>query len=193
MRKLSYSVAASLDGFIGDPGGDAEFGMKFVNGDYLDYHRTEAVDALPTAARTAFGVDAAANTVYDTIIQGRHSYDLALAIGITSPYAHLRQLVASRSLAESPDPAVEIVSGDLAARVRELKREEGLGIYLCGGADIAGQLRDEVDELVIKTYPVVLGSGMPMFAADFRVDEFALGPVRSFDNGVMVRTYRRVR
>jgi dihydrofolate reductase len=76
--------------------------------------------------------------------------------------------------------------------VRELKAEDGeFGIYLCGGSQLAGELRDEIDELVIKTYPVALGSGMPMFAADFSVTGFALDEVRLFDNGVLVRTYGR--
>lgn len=43
----------------------------------------------------------------------------------------------------------------------------------------------------IKTYPVVLGGGMPMSAADFTVTGFALDAVRLFDNGVLVRTYSR--
>ncbi|MEV6398246.1 dihydrofolate reductase family protein [Streptomyces sp. NPDC051907] len=193
MRKLTYLIAASIDGFIGDPNGDAEFAMQYVAGDFLEYLKTERADTLPTMARQAFGVDEAENTEFDTIIQGRHSYDLALAIGVTSPYAHLRELVASNSIKESPDPNVEIVSGDLAARVRELKQEDGLGIYLCGGANLAGQLRDEVDEIVVKTYPVVVGSGMSMFAGDFRADEFALDAVRAFEAGVVVTTYTRKR
>ncbi len=193
MRKLSYYIAASIDGFIGGPDGHADFFMPFVTGDFLDHLRTEVPDTLPTAARRALGVDDAPNTRYDTVIQGRASYELALDAKITSPYAHLREYVVSRSLTESPDPHVEIVSGDVAAKVRELKSESGLGIYLCGGANLAGQLMDEVDELVIKTYPLALGTGMPMFAAGFRTNEFTLESVRSFDNGVLVRTYLRKR
>ncbi|ANW18213.1 dihydrofolate reductase family protein [Streptomyces clavuligerus] len=193
MRKLSYCVAVSIDGFIGGPDGDAVFFNRFVHGDFLDHLTGETPEILPTAARRHFGVDEAPNRRFDTIIQGRRSYDLALEAGITRPYAHLRELVASRSLTGSPDPRVEIVSGDLVARVAELKREDGLGIYLCGGANLAGQLRDEVDELVLKTYPVVLGSGMPMFDSGFQVDDFALDSLRAFDNGVVVRTYRRER
>jgi dihydrofolate reductase len=193
LRKLSYFVAASIDGFIGAPGGEADFFTPFVTGDFLEYLKTDCPDTLPTLARQAFGVDDAPNTQYDTVIQGRASYDLALDIKVTSPYAHLREYVASRSIKESPDPHVEIVSGDVVAKVRELKQEDGLGIYLCGGASLAGQLRDEVDELVIKTYPVVLGSGMPMFAAEFGIGEFTLDSTRVFDNGVLVRTYGRKR
>ncbi|MER6617654.1 dihydrofolate reductase family protein [Streptomyces xantholiticus] len=191
MRKLSYFIAASIDGFIGAPDGEADFLSKLVTGDFLEYLRDECPDTLPTAARRAFGVDDVQNSRYDTVIQGRASYDLALKVGITSPYAHLREYVVSTSLKESPDANVRIVSGDVVAAVQELKKEDGLDIYLCGGSNLAGQLIGEVDELVIKTYPAVLGSGMPMFAAPFQVSDFSLESVRSFGNGVVVRQYSR--
>ncbi len=99
-----------------------------------------------------------------------------------------------RKLTESLDPNVEIVSTDLVGKVRELKAEDsGFDIYLCGGSAVAGELFDEVDELVIKTYPVVLGTGMPMFGTGVAVTEFVPQSVRSFGNGVVVRTYRRKR
>ncbi len=191
LRKLSYFIAASIDGFIGAPDGDADFFNAFVTGDFLEYLRTDCADTLPTAGRQALGVEGAPNTRFDTVVMGRASYDIALDAKITRPYAHLREYVASRSIKESPDPGVEIVSGDVVAKVRELKAQDGLDIYLCGGADLAGQLLGEVDELIIKSYPVILGSGMPMFAAEFAVAEFALAASRTFDNGVVVRTYRR--
>jgi dihydrofolate reductase len=191
VRKLSYFVAASIDGFIGAPDGEADFFTQFATGDFLEYLRSECPDTLPTAARRALGVDDVPNSRYDTVIQGRASYDLALKAGMASPYAHLREYVASASIQESPDPNVRIVSGDVVDAVRELKKEEGLDIYLCGGANLAGQLIGEVDELVIKTYPVVLGSGMPMFAAPFQIADFSLDSVRAFDNGVIVRQYGR--
>ncbi|MBT2365312.1 dihydrofolate reductase family protein [Streptomyces sp. ISL-10] len=191
MRKLSYFVAASIDGFIGAPDGEADFFTRHLTADFVEYLKNEAPDTLPTAARRAFGIDDEPNREYDTIIQGRASYDLALRIGVTSPYAHLREYVASNSITQSPDPNVRIVSGDIAAAVRDLKKEDGLGIYLCGGAHLAGQLIGEVDELVIKTYPVVLGAGMPMFSAPFRLADFALESLRSFDNGAVVRKYAR--
>lgn len=191
MRKLSYFIATSIDGFIGAPGGEADFFTEFVTGDFLEYLRSECPDTLPTAARRALGVDDVPVGRYDTVVQGRASYDLALKAGITSPYAHLREYVVSTSIQESPDPNVRILSGDVVTAVRELKKEEGLDIYLCGGANLAGQLIGEVDELVIKTYPVVLGSGMPMFAAPFRIADFSLESVRAFDNGVVVRQYSR--
>ncbi|MEU3511287.1 dihydrofolate reductase family protein [Streptomyces longwoodensis] len=195
MRKLTYFVACSLDGFIGDPDGDATAMTSFLDEEFLHYLRTEAPDTLPTAARRAFGIDDRPNERFDTVVQGRGSYEVGLNEGITSPYAHLRQYVASRTLGVSPDPDVEVVADDVAGRVRALKAEEGpLGIYLCGGSRLAGELLGEVDELVIKTYPLVYGRGMPMFGTSGAdVTAFALDGVRAFGNGVLVRTYRRKR
>ncbi|MFD3525242.1 dihydrofolate reductase family protein [Streptomyces sp. NPDC058653] len=192
MRKLSYFVAVSIDGFIGDPSGEAGFFTRYVDEEFFAFLKEEYPETVSTPGRRQLGIDHLENKRYDTVIQGRRSYDVALDMGITSPYAHLRQLVASRTLT-SPDPAVEIVSSDVAARVRELKREEGLGIYLCGGANLADQLIDEVDELVIKTYPLILGTGMPMFGSKFAQTEFALESNRAFGGGTVVRTYSRKR
>ncbi|MDV5148294.1 dihydrofolate reductase [Streptomyces sp. SBC-4] len=193
MRKLTYYIACTIDGFIGDPEGDATSMYKFVDAPYLQFMNAEYPETIPTQAREAVGIDGD-NKRFDTVIQGLGSYRLALDIGVTSPYSHLRELVATRSLAESPDPDVELIADDLVGRVRELKAEDSpLGIWLCGGSTIAGELIEEIDELVIKTYPQVYGSGMPMFGAGFEPRDFVLGEVRTFDNGVLVRTYTRKR
>ncbi|MGY3681386.1 dihydrofolate reductase family protein [Streptomyces sp. TE33382] len=192
MRKLTYFIACSIDGFIGDPQGDASTMYPFVSEEFLGFLTSGYPETIAVQGREAHGLQDAKQQRFDTVIQGRSSYQLALDLGITSPYGHLRELVASRTLAESPDPNVEIISENLVARVRELKAEDSeLDIWLCGGSQLAGELLDEIDELVIKTYPLVYGSGMPMFGSDFAVTEFTLEDVRSFENGVLVRTYSR--
>ncbi|MFI9761967.1 dihydrofolate reductase family protein [Streptomyces sp. NPDC051963] len=194
MRKLTYFVACSLDGFIGDPAGDATTMLRFVDEEFLDFLRGEYPETVSTHGRRALGLDDLENKRFDTIIQGRASYETALKEGVTSPYAHLREYVASRTLKESPDPHVEIIADDLVGKVRELKAEDGeFGIYLCGGSQLAGELLDEIDELVIKSYPIVYGTGMPMFGSGLGVTEFALDDVRTFKNGALVRTYSRER
>jgi dihydrofolate reductase len=194
LRKLTYFIACSLDGFIGDEHGDASAMFRFMDEEYLAFLRTEFPETLATHGRAALGLGDLANKRFDTVIQGRASYDLALKEGVTSPYSHLRQYVASRSLGESPDPDVEIIADDLLGKVRGLKAEEGgLDIYLCGGSRLAGELLDEIDELVVKSYPIVYGTGMPMFATGFDIKEFGLEGLRTFAGGVVVRTYARKR
>ncbi|MET9437612.1 dihydrofolate reductase family protein [Streptomyces sp. NPDC006551] len=195
MRKLTYFIACGIDGFIGDPKGDATSTYQYVAGEYLEYLKAEYPETIAAHAWPVLGVDPdSPNRHFDTVIQGMNSYRLGLDIGVTSPYAHMREIVATRSLAESPDPNVELIADDLIGRVRELKAEDSpLDIWLCGGSTIAGELIDEIDELIIKTYPQVFGSGMPMFGAGFEPRDFELGTVRAFDNGVLVRTYTRKR
>ncbi|GHA98019.1 MULTISPECIES: dihydrofolate reductase family protein [Streptomyces] len=194
MRKLTYFVACSIDGFIGDPGGDATSMMAFVDEEMIEFLTSEYPETVSAQGREVLGFGEVKNRRFDTVIQGRASYQIALDAGLTSPYGHMAELVASRTLRESPDPNVELVSGDVVGRIRELKAQDSeLGIWLCGGSRLAGELIGEVDELVIKTYPQVYGSGMPMFGADFAVTDFALENVRTFDNGVLVRTYSRKR
>jgi dihydrofolate reductase len=195
LRKLVYCIATSLDGFIGHPDtGDGAFFEQFASGEFQAFMLGEYGDIVPAFAREAMGIGDAPLSRFDTVVQGRRSNQVAYDMGITSPYAHLRQYVASRTLTESPDPAIELIRGDLVEKIRELKAEDGeLGIYLCGGGEIAGQLIDEIDELVIKTYPVLLGSGVPMASAAFALRRYELTSCRSFDNGATVTTYRKVR
>jgi len=97
VRRLTYFIAASIDGFIGAPDGEAEFFTRFVDEEYFAYLKEEFPETLPTHGRQALGLDHLENRRFDTVIQGRASYELALDIDVTSPYAHLRQYVASRS------------------------------------------------------------------------------------------------
>lgn len=190
MRKLTYYMAVSIDGVIEGPGGEIDFYP--LADDHQRHMMEEYPDVLPAHARTALGIEAE-NTRFDTVVMGRRTYDPALREGIVSPYTHLRQYVFSRTLTASPSPDVEIVSSDPVAKVRELKREPlELDIYLAGGADLAGQLLDEIDRIVLKLYPVVAGSGLRLFeGATFRPAEFSLTSHQVFSNGTTVHTYDR--
>ncbi|MFH9348666.1 dihydrofolate reductase family protein [Kitasatospora sp. NPDC017646] len=191
MRKLSYFVGATIDGFIAAPDGGYDFFAPFVTEDYAPTLFTEYPETIATPGRAALGIADAPNKRFDTVLQGRGSYDAGLAVGVTSPYAHLRQIVFSRTLETSPDPAVEVTTEDPLSLVRRLKQEDGLGIWLCRGADLAGQLLPEIDELIIKQYPVVAGSGVPLFRAGFEPRAFTLTDSQVFERGNVVLTYAR--
>ncbi|MCP3804410.1 dihydrofolate reductase family protein [Allokutzneria sp. A3M-2-11 16] len=188
MRKLTYFVATTIDGFISGP--NHEFDFFPMEGDHITAVCEEYPEGVPTHVRPMLGMpEDTPNRRFDTVLMGRGTYDPGLPHGITSPYSHLRQVVFSTSLA--PVPGIEIVAGDPVARVRSLKAEEGMGIWLCGGGNLAAQLRDEIDELVLKVNPVACGSGTPLFSGDFRPDSFALQSVRHFETGVVWLHYTR--
>lgn len=188
MRKLVYYVASTIDGFIAAPDGSFDFFPSVPHPHLV----AEWPQTLPTAAHPHLGLDAPQGR-FDTVLMGRGTYEPALAIGVNSPYAHLKQYVFSRSLPPSDDPGVEIVAGDPVALVRELKQRPGGDIWLCGGGRLAGQLLPEVDELVVKLYPIVAGSGIPLVTRDFDPHQLTLVDSRPLDNGSVILSYAATR
>lgn len=188
MRELVYYVAVSIDGYIADPEGG--FDAFPLVGDHAAVLTSEFADAVPFAFHEALGIRPTRER-FDTVIQGSESYRIALDVGIDRPYAHLREYVATRSGAPAPDGITFTV--DPVATVRKLKREDGAAaIYLCGGGELAGSLLGEIDRLILKRNPVVLGSGIRLFGdADPSVVRFDLVRCRPFASGVVIEEYAR--
>ncbi|MFF8266153.1 dihydrofolate reductase family protein [Streptomyces sp. NPDC016562] len=190
MRKLTYFIATSVDGFIGAPNGDGDFFYAHLDREFIDFLKAEYPETISSPARAQLGIEDAEPRHFDAVLMGRGTYEPGLKQGVTSPYGHLpEQYVVSRSLAAAPDPQVRLISGDVAAEVRALKARDGLGIWLCGGADLATQLIDEIDEFVVKTYPVFAGTGMPMTRAGFGARPLELTGVKVLGGGQIVTTY----
>jgi dihydrofolate reductase len=189
MRKLVYLIAVSIDGVIEGPGREADFYPEAP--DMVDHVRTHFPETMPTHIRPHIGLDGVSNKRFDTVVMGRGTYQVGVDGGITNPYAHLRQYVVSGSLAESPDPAVELVPDDPVGLVRRLKAETAGGdIWLCGGAVLAGHLLPEIDELVLKRYPVVAGDGKSAFSGRFQPRPFTPVETLTFSHGGTITTYR---
>ncbi|WP_433201913.1 dihydrofolate reductase family protein [Nocardia sp. CA-107356] len=193
MRKLTYYVASTIDGFIATEEGSVDFFP--VGGDHGPAITAQYPETLPTKVREALGIDKR-NRYFDTVLMGRKTHDFGVRTGTSSPYSHLRQFVVSTTLPESPDPSVELITGDPLARVQELKRDNGLGIWLCGGGELAQVLLPEIDQIFLKLYPVVLGRGRSLFGSGPRLPEAARFRVitsRVFEDGVAFVKYSRIR
>lgn len=188
MRDLIYYVAVTVDGFIADPDGNFDFFP--AEGDHLGALLAELRETCPVHLREPLGIDAP-NPRFDTVVMGRRTYEPAIDAGLTSAYPHLAQYVFSRTLGDVDDPTVTVVADDPAAVVRDLKRQDGLGIWLCGGSILAGQLLPEIDELILKVNPVAIGTGRPLFARPFTPHPFMLTATETYDSGVTVMRYRR--
>ena len=187
MRTLTYYVASSIDGFIAGPDGSYDFYP--AEPDLLDWIKSRYPETLPTHLRHALGIGDAPLTTFDTVVMGRGTYAPGPATGFPSPYAHLKQYVFAHGLAAPAD--VTVVEGDPVELVRKLKAEEGRGIYLAGGGNLAGQLRDEIDEWVVKVSPIVVGAGIRVFEHAFAPERFALVRTEPLPSGVVVLSYRR--
>ncbi|MBG6237998.1 dihydrofolate reductase [Mycetocola sp. CAN_C7] len=185
MRELVYYVAVSLDGYIAEPGGG--FDAFRAEGDHASVIFGEYADALPGHTLSGLGIEPP-RTQFDTVIMGWNTLIPALEIGITSPYPHLRQFVASRHIRDL-DSSITMTNDPLST-VRDLKKENGLDIWLCGGGELAGALLPEIDRLVLKRNPFAFGSGIPLFGnAPYEPRALVLTVSRSFRSGVIVEEH----
>ncbi|MFG1795549.1 dihydrofolate reductase family protein [Nocardia sp. NPDC049149] len=193
MRKLTYYVASTIDGFIATDDGSVDFFP--VGGDHGPAITAQYPETLPTKVRESLGIDKR-NRYFDTVLMGRKTHDFGVRTGTSSPYAHLKQYVVSTTLPENPDPDVELIAADPLAKVRELKRADGLGIWLCGGGELAQVLLPEIDQIFLKLYPVLLGQGRSLFGTGPRLPDAAKFRVitsRVFEDGVAFLKYSRIR
>ena len=185
MRRLVYYVACSLDGFIAREDGSFDFAL--AHGEHLQDLARRFPETFPGHLRGPLGINAP-NQCFDTVLMGRATYEVALKLGIRSPYPHLKQYLFSRTIPTAPDPGVELASDDAAGTVRRLKREPGKDIWLCGGARLAAAVFTEIDELILKFNPVVLGTGIPLVAARHEAS-LELVDSHTYANGFMVVRY----
>lgn len=188
MRKLVYYVAVSIDGYIAGPGGEIDFYP--LGADMADWMSTDYPETVPTHVRQQVGMPDVPNKTMDTMVMGRSTYMPAIEIGITNPYAHLTTYVVSTTLPAVEEPVI-LYPGDPLELVRELKTQDGLDIYLAGGGKLAGSLLPEIDQLVVKSYPVVSAAGIPAFIAPFTPTAFTPTDRRQFENGATVTWYDR--
>ncbi len=127
-------------------------------------------------------------------MEGRKSYEVGLAAGVANAYPHLRHLVFSGTLTQSPDPDVEIVADDPVATARKLKEDgSGKDIWLVGGAELAGALYSEIDRLIVKLSPLTIGTGIPLFgrSAAFSPESWNLTDHTVLPSGATFLTFDR--
>lgn len=166
MRRLRYQVACSVDGFIAGP--DDEF-------DWIVPEPMFDFESLYSQ--------------FDTLLMGRRTYELVRASGEMFPGKQL--IVASRSLRAAEHPGIEIVSDQLEARIRQLRSEPGLDIWLYGGGQLFSEalkwnLVDTVEPALI---PVLLGGGIPMLPSPAVRQRLKLVGSRSYPGGMILLEY----
>jgi dihydrofolate reductase len=190
VRKLVYYVGISIDGYIAGPNSEIDFFP--LADDILSWIVECYPETLPTHFRVQIGVDdGTPNRRFDTLIMGRGTYQPALDIEVTSPYPHLRQYIVSTTLPEIADPSLRLIREDPGKVIRELKRQEGMDIWLAGGGKLAGSLLPEIDELIVKQYPIIAGAGISVFGGRFRPTLFDLVGLHRFKSGSFVANYQR--
>jgi dihydrofolate reductase len=100
--------------------------------------------------------------------------------------------VASTTLTDPRWADTTVLSGDIAAAVGELRAEPGCELQVWGSGTLIRWLLDHrlVDEIVLLTYPVVVGQGTRLFPATGPDTGLELVDLRSTRKGLTIQTYR---
>jgi dihydrofolate reductase len=138
MRRVVYSVAMSLDGFIAGP-----------NGEYDWIAMDPAIDWKAFMGR------------FDTMLLGRKTYQVSGGSGPSMKT--MRTVLFSRTLTLPKSSPVTVVADNAAEFVTALKQEPGKDIWLMGGGVLFRNLLNagQVDVIEVGLIPILLGKGIP--------------------------------
>jgi dihydrofolate reductase len=100
--------------------------------------------------------------------------------------------VASTTLTDPQWADTTVLSGDVAAAIRELKAERDGELQVHGSGALIRWLLDNrlVDELVLLTYPLVIGQGTRLFPDAGQDAALDVVESRATPNGVTIGVYR---
>ena len=100
--------------------------------------------------------------------------------------------VASTSLTDPQWPDTSVLSGDVAAAIGELKAQPAGELQVHGSGALVRWLLDHhlVDEIILLTYPVVVGQGTRLFPDTGPDTALELLESRPTPGGVIIQVYR---
>lgn len=179
MRKVVLGMNVSLDGYVATLDGNLDW--AFANFD--DELAASAIDSLSRI---------------DTGLIGRNNYleQAAAWPNRQGPMADLvtnmEKIIFSKTLDKLEWQNSRLATGTPAEEIARLKQQPGKDIGVAGGASFAQSLSRDclIDEYRLTVHPVVLGKGLPLFAAPLKLK---LVSSKAFASGVLFLVYQLVR
>ena len=168
MRRIRYQVAASLDGYIAGPNGEADWIIMDPDIDF-----------------------AALFKQFDTFLMGRGTFESMVRQQGSAATPGMKTLVFSRTLQQRDHPDVTIVAGDIKETLSALRGEPGKDIWLFGGGSLFRSLLEEgmVDTVEVAIIPVLLGGGIPFLPTPARQTKLKLTGHRVYKTGIVLLEY----
>lgn len=192
MRKIVVLSFISLDGVMQAPGGpeeDTSGEFKF-GGWTVPYWDEVSSEVMSEQMGMPFD-----------LLLGRKTYDIFAgywpkqdpAGPVADPFNRATKYVVSNSSPELIWEGSELVSGDVVAKLKELKQQDGPILQVHGSGNMIQTLlkNDLVDELWLKIFPVTLGNGKRLFAEGTLPVAFELVDSKITSKGVIIANYKR--
>jgi dihydrofolate reductase len=141
MRKICYSAAMSLDGYVAGPNGESDW--IIMNPD---------IDFAALMGR------------FDTILMGRRTFEAAQSMGGGAAMPGTSLVVFSRTMRQVDQPHATIVGSEFHSYLSQLRGQAGRDVWLFGGGTLFSSLLEAgfVDVVEVAVMPVLLGGGTPL-------------------------------
>jgi len=112
---------------------------------------------------------------------------------VAAPFNKATKYVVSHTSPELAWKKSVLVDGDVVAKLKELKQQDGPMLQVHGSGNLMRTLlkHDLVDELWLKIFPVTLGKGEHLFAEGTIPAAFDLAEFRVSPKGVIIANYKR--
>jgi dihydrofolate reductase len=187
MRRVTYSMSASLDGYIVGPDGGFDWGNP--DEDILRFWNDQI---------RGVGVHLMGRRLYETMLywetaaQDPSLDDIQLEW--TTLWNPLPKVVFSTTLSTVEGNA-RLASGSVAQEIERVRVEPGEGDIAIGGATLAAEAATLglIDEYQVMVYPVLVGGGIPFFARNERQVDLELVETRTYGSSVVYLRYRVAR
>ena len=167
MRKVRYSVAMSLDGYIAGPKGEADW---IISDPEIDF--------------------AALFKQFDTFLLGRRTFEAMGRAGQRGTRG-VKTIVFSRTLRQKDYPGVTIVAEGIEETVTALRGATGKDIWLFGGGSLFRSLLNAglVDTVEVGIIPVILGEGIPLVLPPAKQTKLKLTKHKIYKSGIVSLNY----
>lgn len=194
MATISVFEHVTLDGVMQGPGRpDEDQRGGFAHGGWANGYQDEV--SMQFARERMSGNGA--------LLFGHRTYDDVLGFWSNTPESnpftdlltHTTKYVTSRSAdTDLAYPSSTLLLGEAVETVAALRKEVDGDLMIMGSGDLVGSLRKAglIDQYILLTYPIVLGSGTQLFADDGHVD-LALERSVTTTTGVVIVHYIVVR
>lgn len=191
MRKIIIQEFITLDGVLQAPGGpDEDKSSNFKYGGWTAPYFFEADEEANKFMQK--------NLNTTDLLLGKKTYEIFAAYwpehadmwpGIND----VTKYVVSNSPMELTWENSELITGDVAARIKELKVGNGSILKVIGSGDFAQTLfkHDLIDELWLMIFPITLGPGKRLFGEGAMPAAFKLTESLVTSNGVIFANYKR--
>jgi dihydrofolate reductase len=172
MKKIKLYIAISIDGYIARCDGDLDWLNNFHNLEKIGYGYNSFFESV------------------DTVIMGSLTYYSIMSMDVVWPYKDKTTYIISHNHRDSKEN-IHFVHENIIDTISKLREEKGKDIWVVGGGKLTSYLlkHDLIDEMIITTIPIILGSGIPLFPDNPNESEWRIKDIINYNNKVIQTIY----